>query len=141
MNPLRTVAYYIAGALALALLAFAGVKQAQVWKLTATNATQAARLAKLDADNAALTIENKGCAELVGKQNEAIEQLRAEAEMRARLAAEAVAAADRSAEKHLAAANDLRRRPMPKPGDECGSLDDLLNEEIGRRQNGRGDAP
>lgn len=134
MNPIKPFVGYAIGAAFLALALFAGVKQAQVWKLTADNARQATRIVQLEGINAALTTENENCAARVMGQNAAIEQLQAEAERRERAAAEALAAAERSAAKRLADAAAILSRPMPKPGDECGSLEVLINEMIEGRQ-------
>lgn len=96
-------------------------------------ATLNGKLSTLKASNLLLTGENKTCRARVGSQNAAIENARTEAENRAAVASLAVAEADRRARAAEAVAAAILARPMPKPGDECGSLEVLINEEIDRR--------
>lgn len=96
-------------------------------------ATLGGRVSTLNASNLLLTAENETCAESVWKQSAAIEKARAEAENRAAAASLAAAEADHRARAAEAVAASILARPMPKLGDECGSLETLLNEEIERR--------
>lgn len=130
MNPIKPFVYYAVGFAFVALLAFAGVKQVQVWKLKADNATQAQKITRLETDNSALTSANAACATSVEKQNEKIDAMKRQAETRAEAARLAVAAAEQDAAKHIADAEAILARKMAKPGDECGSLEVLIDEAI-----------
>lgn len=77
---------------------------------------------------------NQQCGRDVDQANSAVKALRAEADARARQAASAVAAAEGRARVAEAKAVDLARRPPARPGDLCGSLDELLTEAIKERR-------
>lgn len=88
---------------------------------------------ELAAEKLLLTSENKTCAERVGAQNAAIEKAAADGANRAAAASLALADASRRAAAAEALAAAILARPMPKPGDACGSLEILIDEEIERR--------
>lgn len=96
-------------------------------------ATLTADKTALSAEKKLLTSENKTCAERVGAQNTAIEKAAADGAHRAAVASLAVADAGRRAATAEAVAAAILARPMPKPGDACGSLEILIDEEIERR--------
>jgi hypothetical protein len=73
----------------------------------------------------------------VGKANDAVIALKAEAAERASRAAEALAEAEGRAATAEGRAADLARRPPARPADLCGSLDELLTEAIKERRAGR----
>lgn len=130
---ISTPIHYAYGAALIACAAFGLVKQGEVWVLKATSAQQVVRIAKLEGDNATLQAANGICIASVEDQNQAITDLVDAAEQRRKEAAAALAAAEQSASKRIAAAEALQSRPMPKPGDECGSLEVLINEKISER--------
>lgn len=89
--------------------------------------------AQLQAANLILTAENKTCAASVETQNAALAEMVKEGEARAATARAAILDAERRAKHFEGKAADLMRNPMPIPGDECASLEKIINDEIGGR--------
>lgn len=84
--------------------------------------------ADLKAANDKLQSANEDFARLTVDQNAAIKALQDAADQRAKDVAAAQVTAAQKAASGYAAAQVTAARPMPKPNDECGSLDTLLNE-------------
>lgn len=119
---------------ALALAAAVVYHVVLVSSLRTDNANLSAKVTTLTATNSQLSAENKNAAEVIGRQNDAVTELQRQAAERQAAAAAELAAAEKKAADYKAKADALANRPMPKPGDACGSLDVLLNEVIAERQ-------
>ncbi len=133
----RLVGAGIAAAALVAALAFhfvtVGNLEGDVKKLKDDAILMKSKNDVLTATNTLLTSENASCAKSVSDQNSAIQAARLEESKRAAVASLAVADANRRARSAEAVAAAILARPMPKPGDACGSLDVLLDEELERR--------
>ncbi len=125
---------YIAAVALLGALGFAGWNQVQVWRLEAANARHEAKIATLSAENTQLMNANADFAASAERQRSAIERMNAEAKRREDAARAALAAAEREAAQKISAADLILSQPMAKPGDECGSLEILINAKIAERQ-------
>lgn len=98
----------------------------QIDKLTVANA-------KLGELNAAYKSANETCAALTQQQNAQVQALQDAATAREQAASAAVAAAQAQAAKQYDKARTVLLRAPTRPGDACGSLNDLFNEALGAK--------
>lgn len=89
---------------------------------------------RLTDERASLEANLENAAASLRRQSEAVTKMEEEAKARSAAAAAALAAAQRQAAAYQQTAQELSKRPMPKPGDACGSLESLLNDVITERK-------